>query len=380
MSKKGKSKGTKMNLAEFTGANDGNDLAWAEDDQWGEPHQDADDGTGKKPKFFGFKAGEMGDFRQAPVEQLSTLVPEDMEPPFVAHIGNLPNSMTEEQLAEAFSDIFTVNSTYVVHRNKTTFGYVEFAERDELQRAILQTGRNLGGRRIRVDVATQQQRDRIKNGGADAGPALSRDAMNQEQPEFPGMRRGMRPSNSFDGFTRDNFGSTDNLPDRLPAAGSLDELGDFRSNGPVSQPQPPAVGKGNWRSSKPASPNIGTAPDLSKWRDEPRESQPTAQAKEEGGNTWRKGSAVKEAPALPTANAEAQSNAWRKTSPTAQKTQNWRDAPTTETPSWRDQAAKPPEPKESQKPQVRAQPKKSSPQPQAKAIPISDNRFSALRK
>lgn len=316
MSKKntGKKNAKAMNLAEFTGDKKagevGDTLAWAEDD-WEDEQQQEEREMAIKSGLFNRKAGAMDDFRSATIEQLSTVVPVDMVAPFVAHVGNLPNSITEAEFEKAFDEFFPVLAVGVVKRPKSTFGYVEVTSREDLQALILQTGRNLGGRKIRCDVASEQQIDRFKGGGK-AEFAFDREALGQQQPDFRmggggmggGGGRGMRQSGSMGDFSRDNFGDQEQQGGGGMGFGggfgSNDDLGDFRSAAVVSQPPAPGAGGergargdgnfrgGNFRGSKdnsrqnsmPASPNEQQPPapaqDFGGWRDAPVEAQPTA--------------------------------------------------------------------------------------------------------
>jgi hypothetical protein len=360
MSKK-KPKAQKLSLHEFGGGKtQTEDLSWAEDEHWGDESQQATQGGeegqqaegGDRKRFGGFKVGSMENFRDAPAEQLSTVVPLDMQAPFMAHVGNLPSEFDDSRFKEAFEECnFNVLSAQVVHKGqlrdgkgKTTFGYIEFESREELQRAILLTGRNVGGRRIKVDIATDQQRERLKAGPKDSVP-LSRDSMEQKQPEF---RMGkMKSVGSMGEFSRDDFESS--------KAGTVEDLGDFRS-APVAQPPPPA-GKWGRNPGKVSSPNSSQPPsapaDFGSWRDSQREEQPPPpQVEGAVAPAARKG---KDAPG----------ENWRSEKAAQPEPANWRDQPVLPTP----------QPKKTIQTSG-----KSAPKPAPKPQPEADNRFAALRK
>lgn len=390
-SKKGGKKTTKvMNLTDFTGDKKAGDtqqdsLAWAEDDWEDEQEQEQALQAANAAKLFGRKAGAMDDFRSAAVEQLATIVPEDMVAPFVAHVGNLPNTITEQQLEEEFANQFNVLQVGVVKRPKVTFGYVEVETRDELQALILQAGRNILGRKIRADVASEQQIERFKGTGqGNAFSALSRDAIgSQDQPDFRnggGMGRGgMRQSGSMGDLDRDTMGAQEQPGMRGGGfggfGGSAEDL-DFRSQGPMAQPPAPGMGGGrdgrNFRGSqggsKPASPNVQQAPaepsDFGGWRDAPVQAQPTVSEKsprkDEKKGAWggRKGGKESASPVT-------------------------KNEPETEGGAgWRRDAPKESEQKEEKKEKPAWGPKKTiQPKPTAKVEPAgNDNRFGALRK
>jgi len=355
-----------MNLTEFTGdkkaGTTGDSLDWAEDD-WEEQQQKEEEIIlAKQGIKWSRHAGSMGDFRSDQAVQLSTVVPEDMVAPFVAHVANLPNSINDDQLQDAFGEQFNVIQVGVVKRQKSTFGYVEVGSREELQSLILQTGRNIGGRKIRCDVATPDQIERFKGSSQSPFNALSRDAIGSEdQPEFrnPMGGRGMRQSGSMGDFSRDGMGEQQG--GGFGGLGSTDNLGDFRSQ-TVAQPDFPKQSGGKWRKdrgdSKPASPNAQQeSSDFGGWRDAPKQAQPE---RKDEKKTWGK-----KKDASPTDKKASEGGTWRRESPTEKK-----PAPAEKKSSPTE--SKPSEPKAERKPFVWGQ--------QPKPTAGGDDRFGALRK
>ena len=229
MSKKGGrgKRGQAISLTEFVGEcpPDADDNRWAEDEfnpEDGDQQQQEQNQHNKKMrKDYGFVCGTMeGNFREEAPVQLTTVVDPNMKPPFVAYVGNLPHKITDEQVAAEWG---LVVEARVVSRGNSTFAYVEFETRDALQGAILSTGKNVGGRKIKVDVASEQQRARLeaeRNGTVGQGGGgfanLNRDEMGSAQsptsPNGMGMRGGGGGGMSGGGgfgamMSRDDMGS-----------------------------------------------------------------------------------------------------------------------------------------------------------------------------
>jgi hypothetical protein len=304
MSKKNKTgRGKAMTLAEFAGPSEGN-LDWAQDEFAPTPpagpaeagqEVPGMDGDGKKRgtdwRNFGFKAGAMtGNFREEAPVQNTKIVPEDMQAPFVAFVGNLPHNIAADLVSESFDDV--IDSRVIKHGN-STFSYVEFETRTALQNAILLTGKIIGGRKIRVDVASDQQRNRLeqeRNGGSNNASGresamIGRDAMGSAQPNMSpgpggrgGSRMGSRNASAMDlnrEFTRDSMGAAQPTTGaETPTTGGG---GDFsREAFGESKPRTPNSGGrafgGNFRDrqSKPASPCPRAARASARRRTSPR--------------------------------------------------------------------------------------------------------------
>lgn len=78
------------------------------------------------------------------------------QPPYTAHIGNMAFDTTQADVNDFFNDCAVTNVRIVEdkldHKPKG-FGYVEFATREGLAKALTLGGSSLGGRNIRVSVA-----------------------------------------------------------------------------------------------------------------------------------------------------------------------------------------------------------------------------------
>lgn len=271
MSKRGKDKAKAMSLAEFTGKKKEEELAWAEDGEWDNaPEGEVGEDGAHRQKLIARKAGQMtSNFRDEPVERPSNYVDLNQPPPFVAHVGNVPHKMTVEELKDELTSVFNLNvvKATVTTREKATFAYVEFETVQDLQNAVIQSGKFIGGRASRISVATQQQKDRMREDrGPKNAPTFSRDDIGTtRQPEYrnEGMMGGNR--SSF-GNASGSLGDLDHWRD-APAQAQPEvheDAGDFRS-GPrfhaQQQQQPPAA---------PA--------DFSGWRETDRVEQPHFQA------------------------------------------------------------------------------------------------------
>lgn len=225
------------------------------------------------------------------------IIPKDMPPPYVAHIGNLKNGITEEELRSEFSKDVVVRVKLHSNDNRT-FGFIEFTTVDALHIAIIMDGQVVQGRKIRVDIATKEQIERMNRqprpernsgfgSGDGAGFSLDRDAMGAQQPSFGrgggGMRQGgMMGSGSTGSFelSRDLIGSA-----QKPAV----DLGSWRDSEAVPQPQPrldPRPLRENRRSEenlgekKSAQSAGGGFAAMGNWRDSPQVPQ-VAEVKDE---------------------------------------------------------------------------------------------------
>lgn len=89
------------------------------------------------------------------------------------YVGNLPYTITDEELSELFSQTGTVESAKVITdkysgRSKG-FGFVEMATDEEAQAGIQKwNGQEYGGRKLNVNEARPQE-DRPRGGGGGGG-------------------------------------------------------------------------------------------------------------------------------------------------------------------------------------------------------------------
>merc|ERR1712110_104901 len=141
--------------------------------------------------------------------------------PFIAFVGNLSFSATEEDIGEFFSEHCGVESVRLIRDVSTNrskgFGYVTFSDRESLVTALDANDVEVCGRPIHVDVAEgRQSEDRRGPSRADMAdtwergrtvPAAERPARNTERErERPGRDRGGRGFGSGRGRDREDFG------------------------------------------------------------------------------------------------------------------------------------------------------------------------------
>jgi len=89
------------------------------------------------------------------------------------YVGNLSFDVGDAELEQAFSEFGEVASAVVVKDRDTGrsrgFGFVEFAQEADAQKAKeAMNGKELGGRTLKVDEA-KEPRNRERGGGGDRG-------------------------------------------------------------------------------------------------------------------------------------------------------------------------------------------------------------------
>ena len=318
--KKGRAKGQKLSLSEFQGpdAVPANSNDWAECD-WAEQGEQAEeqgkDASGNNRPRRGFQRVTDGhalaankDFRSAPEERLSTMIPKDMKPPYVAHFGNLQNGITEDELKDEIGEDH-IKQLRLVSREGRTFAFVEVDTVDTLHFCILMNGKHVKGRQLRVDVANEDQIKRMarkedaegpRGGGGGGGLGmLSRDAIgSQQQHAGEGGRDFFAGRSQVADLSRDVMGAEAARPGFGGGAPvSTEVLSDWRNAGPAVQPTldlgnfRDAAGPGNARRGQTdekvdrrTSPVATGAPDFASWRDGPAVSQPTFATEGSGSN------------------------------------------------------------------------------------------------
>jgi len=92
------------------------------------------------------------------------------------YVGNLPYSMKEEDLMDAFAEAGAVQSAKVITDLSTGrskgFGFVEMETDEDAQKAIdTMNGKEFDGRSIRVDLAKEKEKGprTRRPGGRDSG-------------------------------------------------------------------------------------------------------------------------------------------------------------------------------------------------------------------
>ena len=90
------------------------------------------------------------------------------------YVGNLPHSMTEEELNTLFSEAGHVASAKIITDRQTGqprgFGFVEMETKLEGQKAIsMMNGRTVDGRPLTVNEARPQQKGSFGGGGRGGG-------------------------------------------------------------------------------------------------------------------------------------------------------------------------------------------------------------------
>lgn len=249
-----------------------------------------------KVRIMSKNVANVENFRDKAVEYASKVVPPDMPPPFVAFVKNLLTNLPEEDVRAAFvtenlpeSALKTVK---IVSKEVSTFAFLEFETRENLQAAILLDGKTVRSRKMLIDIATPEQIDRMCKKGVSptsrGSPVFGRDTMGQQR--FPS-------SSSFNEFSRDVFGTEDSSAIRAPRSttssnaprgdlsmgrdmmGSAQPSEEPRFGGGgggrkgrspnVSSPKTPFSSDFNFRDAPPVEVKPGS------WRDQPAE-QPTA--------------------------------------------------------------------------------------------------------
>ncbi|XP_047968217.1 RNA-binding protein 28-like isoform X1 [Salvia hispanica] len=86
---------------------------------------------------------------------------ENQQSPSTIFVANLPFSLTNAQLEEAFSDVGLIRRCFMIMKKGSTehrgFGYVQFAVVEDANRAVeLKNGSTLGGRKIVAKLATHR--------------------------------------------------------------------------------------------------------------------------------------------------------------------------------------------------------------------------------
>ncbi|ESL08633.1 hypothetical protein TRSC58_03661 [Trypanosoma rangeli SC58] len=192
---------------------------------------------------------EKGGFRDIPSEQVNgARGVADLQPPFVAHFGNLRNGTTEEEFLRNFHEDCIVTSRLISQDGKS-FAFVEFKTAQALTIALAMDQTMVKGRKLYVDLATQKQVERLHGHSG-----LSRQNAGQSQ-----QGAGLQQMN----FTRDAFGSTQTTERETGSRSGFGSRNDLHMLADLSRD---TLGTATRRSEGVASP-LGP-PDFSSWRNE----------------------------------------------------------------------------------------------------------------
>ncbi len=89
------------------------------------------------------------------------------------YVGNLPYSVTDDQLREFFTkygqiDDIKLITDYQTGRSKG-FGFITYASSDEAQASLAADGEELDGRKLKVNIAKESTRRTGGGGGGGGG-------------------------------------------------------------------------------------------------------------------------------------------------------------------------------------------------------------------
>ncbi|KAH8619913.1 hypothetical protein ERJ75_000115400 [Trypanosoma vivax] len=173
---------------------------------------------------------------------------EDLQPPFVAHFGNLRNGTTEEEFLRNFHEDVIVTSRLISQEGRS-FAFVEFKTAQALIIALAMDQSMVKGRKLYVDLATPKQVERLRGNSG----GLSRQGAGQ-----------MQSSSALQNLnlTRDTFGTTQTSERELGGRSGFGSRNDLHALENLSRD---TLGTAVAR----ASDGIGTPlapPDFSSWR------------------------------------------------------------------------------------------------------------------
>ncbi|AAZ10140.1 RNA-binding protein [Trypanosoma equiperdum] len=202
---------------------------------------------------------ESGGFREAPSEQVTRRRGiEDLEPPYVAHFGNLRNGTTEEEFLRNFHEDVVVTSR-LINQDGKSFAFVEFKTPQALLIALAMDQSLVKGRKLYVDLATPKQVERLRGhsgglsrqnaGQPQQNPALqnvnlTRDAFGSTQPNERekdlGSRSGFGSRNDLhvlSDLSRDTLGTATRPNEGLLSPVGPPDFSSWRTEAPTAQPE-----------------------------------------------------------------------------------------------------------------------------------------------
>jgi RNA recognition motif-containing protein len=91
------------------------------------------------------------------------------------YVGNFPYSVDEDQLRGIFSQYGEISELALIMDRDTGrpkgFGFITFATQEAAEKALEQNGKDLGGRPLKVNIATNKPRNSgFRNGGGGNRP------------------------------------------------------------------------------------------------------------------------------------------------------------------------------------------------------------------
>lgn len=90
------------------------------------------------------------------------------------YVGNLPFSVDETQLRGIFSQYGEISELALIMDRDTGrpkgFGFITFANQQAAEKALEQNGKDVGGRALRVNIATDKPRTGGGGGGGGGRP------------------------------------------------------------------------------------------------------------------------------------------------------------------------------------------------------------------
>ncbi|GAB9467397.1 hypothetical protein Gpo141_00004744 [Globisporangium polare] len=147
--------------------NNYDDRRGGHDDRRGGHERNYDDRRGGSHDRDNYRSQRGGRDGGDYVERPKNPVPD--QPPYKIFVGNLPFHVNEDDLAQFLGDKQTIRDIrfpkdFETNRPKG-FAYVEFETREVLVTALELDGRDLDGRAVKIDVASERQPRQEKSGG-----------------------------------------------------------------------------------------------------------------------------------------------------------------------------------------------------------------------
>lgn len=88
---------------------------------------------------------------------------------FKVYVGNLPRSVTEDEVRGFFSSCGEIDSVLLIKDRETNelkgFGFISFKTQDSMQKALAMNEKELGGRKLNISVARERSEGGRSGGG-----------------------------------------------------------------------------------------------------------------------------------------------------------------------------------------------------------------------